>query len=107
METLTTQGSRLKEIREVLRLSQVEFANHLGIAGPSIAKAEKDVNKLSNDTLVKLSEKFSVDLNWLMRGIGSMFIKENAANHSDEFQTRIRLEVNTILDELGLKDIIK
>lgn len=104
---MTTQGKRLKELRETLRLSQVEMGNALGIAGPSIGRVENDKNNLSNENLVKLATLYSVNLNWLLLNKGEMFLKENAANHSDEFQTRIRLEVNTILDELGLKDIIK
>ncbi|MDD3149207.1 MAG: helix-turn-helix transcriptional regulator [Candidatus Gastranaerophilales bacterium] len=104
---MSTQGSRLKEFRETLRLSQADLANSLGIAGPSITKVEKDKNNLSNENLVKLATIYNLNINWLLINKGDMFIKENAANVSDEFKGIIKAEVVNLLHEYGLTDVIK
>lgn len=102
---MDTQGKRLKELRNVLRLSQVELGNVLGIAGPSITKAENDKNNFSNETLAKLAELLSVNINWLLIGKGDMFVKDSSAN--DDLKIKIRYEVKALLDEYGLKDVLK
>ena len=73
---MSTQGKRLKELRYVLRLSQAQIANSLDIAPPSIAKAEKGSNTLSNNNLIKLSNLYNVNLNWYLCGKGEMFLPD-------------------------------
>lgn len=71
---MITQGKRLKQIRTELRLSQAKLGNSLGISAPSIGKAEKGINRLSNESLTKLLENHNVNINYLLGGEGDMFI---------------------------------
>lgn len=74
---MITQGERLKQIREELRLSQAKLGNSLGISAPSIGKAEKGINRLSNESLTKLLENHNVNINYLLSGEGEMFITKD------------------------------
>lgn len=72
-----SQGKRLKEIRLSLRLNQQQLADKLGIKYQSVGKAEKNINKLSNESLSHLINKCNVNLNYLVAGIGEMFITKD------------------------------
>ena len=74
---MITQGERLKQIRTELRLSQAKLGNSLGISAPSIGKAEKDVNRLSNESLSRLLKNHNININYLLNGTGEMFIKKD------------------------------
>lgn len=68
-------GKRLKQIRESLKLSQQQFAEKLSIKSQSVYKVEKDLNGLSNETLINLIKNYNVNVNWLLTGDGQMFKK--------------------------------
>lgn len=74
---MITQGERLKQIRTELRLSQAKLGKSLGISAPSIGKAEKGINRLSNESLTKLLENYNVNINYLLAGKGEMFITKD------------------------------
>ncbi len=93
---MATQGIRLKEIREKLKLNQSELAEKLNVKSQSIWKAEKDINKLSNDSLYNLLSQFNVNINYILAGIEPMFVDESLP---DDFRSRV-LE---ILISEGLK----
>jgi transcriptional regulator with XRE-family HTH domain len=72
---LLSLGKRLKQIRESLKLSQQQFAEKLSIKSQSVYKVEKDLNGLSNETLINLIKNYNVNINWLLTGEGEMFKK--------------------------------
>lgn len=97
---MPTIGSRLKEIRNELRLSQEAFGDKLGVTRAAIAAVEADNNKFSQDTLCKLLLTFNVNINYLLAGIGQPF---NAAEFED-VKSEILNEVNSILAKYGIKN---
>lgn len=87
---MTTQGERLKQIREELRLSQQEIADKLDVKYQSISKAEKNINKLSNESLAHLLIEFNVNINYVLAGIGEPFIQqEKTKEHSEDVKRRL------------------
>ena len=48
---MTSQGNRLKKIRNSLKLSQEEFGKQIGLTRAAIAAVEADNNKFSQDVL--------------------------------------------------------
>lgn len=65
-------GERLKEIRKVLELSQIEFAEKLNTQQRNISHYEKNQLDIPDKLKIKLSE-MGINLNWLLTGEDSMF----------------------------------
>jgi transcriptional regulator with XRE-family HTH domain len=64
---------RIKQVRETLKLSQVQFSRVISLSGGYLAGVETEKRK-ANDRLVKLvCSSFNVNAEWLKTGEGSMF----------------------------------
>lgn len=70
---MSTQGQRLKKIRTNLSLTQEQFGAALGISKQFYSNIETDKTALNNDKLAVLLDKYNVDLNYLIGGIGTPF----------------------------------
>lgn len=69
-------GSRIREIRSALKVSQERMANHFGIGRPSYTKYESGENFPSIYALTVLGNNFNVSLDWLLCNKGPVFYKE-------------------------------
>jgi len=67
-------GNRLKKIRECLDLNISELSNVVEESPDVIEKIEKGEKSCSLELLKKYGECFNVNLNWLIRGVGRMFL---------------------------------
>ena len=68
-------NTRIKILREMLKLSQTEFAEALNLKRNSISLIEVGKRNPSDRTISDMCEKFNVSEIWLREGIGDMFIK--------------------------------
>jgi transcriptional regulator with XRE-family HTH domain len=101
---MTTQGKRLKQIRQKLNLSQEEMGKVLGVSKQFLSNIENDRNILNNEKLVKLLQNYNVSINWLLSGEGEMFKK---SSKNEDFDKKVELKVTEILDRYGLTDKIQ
>lgn len=62
-------GARLIIVRGEQRMTQDEFAKHFGISPRAYHDFERGKRAVPSDLLITLSEKYDVNLNWLMRGL--------------------------------------
>ncbi|MBR2069168.1 MAG: helix-turn-helix transcriptional regulator [Candidatus Gastranaerophilales bacterium] len=92
---MTTQGKRLKVIREKLKLTQEELGKKLGISKQYYSNIETDRTLLNNEKLVLLFKYYNINLNYLLAGEGCIF---NDKEENSKFDTRVR----QILREEGL-----
>jgi transcriptional regulator with XRE-family HTH domain len=74
---LKTAASRMRAVREKLKLKQVDFANQLGISQSYLSIVESGKRKPSFELMFSLLTRFNVDLPWVLTGQGEMFIKTN------------------------------
>ena len=76
---MSTQGEKIKQLRQSLNLSQDEFGQIFGIQKQMVSSLEKDKLKLNNEKLELLCDKYNVNINWLLCSKGTMFdeVKEN------------------------------
>ena len=86
---MTTQGKRLKNIRQALNLTQAEFGARLNISKQFYSNIETDRTMLNNEKLVLLFKDYNVNLNYLLGGQLPMF------NHDkniveDDFELRVK-----------------
>ena len=79
---MSTQGSRLTKIRQTLGLSQEEFGAIFDIKKQFVSNIEKDRVVLNNEKLVKLLVDYNVNINYLLAGIGEMFIGQDKTDHT-------------------------
>ncbi|WP_316570423.1 helix-turn-helix transcriptional regulator [Neobacillus sp. YIM B06451] len=62
---------RFKQLREVKKLSQIEFAEMIGIKQSSLSSIEKGTSKPSIDTVIATSNVFRVSTDWILLGESS------------------------------------
>lgn len=103
-----SQGERVKKIRQALNLSQTEFGNILGIGKQFISKIENNTSLLNNDKLVTLLVNYNTNINYILGGVGDMFIKaQQPAQDDDELAKKIKkVMLDTVL-EYGGEDMVK
>ncbi|WP_461630714.1 helix-turn-helix domain-containing protein [Labilibaculum euxinus] len=62
---------RVKEIRNKNKVSQIEFANSLGVSASYIAGLEMGRNSLNQKFIFAVKEKYNISADWLLFGIKS------------------------------------
>ncbi len=67
-------GKRLRLIRERMGITQAEVGNKLGIQSQHVSKYERGETVPTWENLIKLTELYDVNINWLLTGKGSMFL---------------------------------
>lgn len=92
-------GKRFKNIREDLRLTQQALGDKIGISKQAVSNVENNLSNPSIDVISKLIVDFKVNANYLISGVGSMFIKES----DDDFKNKIEQEVERILKAKGIE----
>ncbi|MCD6548247.1 MAG: helix-turn-helix transcriptional regulator [Thermodesulfobacterium sp.] len=100
---------RFKLFRKKLKLSQKEMAKELGVPFTMISKYECGKIKPGADMLTKIAITYKVNLNWLLLGIGKMFIdtQDIEDNHFEIIDNSNPDEVFLILEELSKAPITK
>lgn len=110
-------NERLKYIRkELLKLTQNEFGNKIGIKGSTISDIEKGRRVLTKRNLKSICENFNINMDWLLTGNGDILKSTenddllttaiaNAINENDEFIQKFIITYDN-LSEVG-KNIIK
>jgi transcriptional regulator with XRE-family HTH domain len=70
---MDTVNDRIKEIRLLFKLTQVDFSKRIYVSQGSIGEIETSVRPV-NDRIIKLiSTEFNINQNWLKTGKGDMF----------------------------------
>jgi transcriptional regulator with XRE-family HTH domain len=98
-----TVNQRIKEVRDSLNLTQVQFSQATSLSSGYLAGVEGGKRKV-NDRLIKLTcAAFNVNALWLKAGEGEMFNKEP----DQEFTKLVSLfrELNPTFQEYILKQI--
>jgi transcriptional regulator with XRE-family HTH domain len=62
-------GQRIKIIRKMNKLNQVEFAKIIGVSQGTLSELEKDKNNPSIETILSIHVHFKVDIEWLLVGL--------------------------------------
>jgi len=70
-----TISKRLKQVRQSLNMSQVEFAKAIYISNGYIAELECEHRRVNDRIIHLISLTFGVNEKWLKSGAGEMFYK--------------------------------
>ncbi|MDR2404050.1 MAG: helix-turn-helix domain-containing protein [Spirochaetaceae bacterium] len=72
-DPIVSVNRRIKQVREALHLSQVQFSRVISLSGGYLAGVETEKRK-ANDRIIKLiCSAFNVNAEWLKTGVGEMF----------------------------------
>ncbi len=89
MEEQTTVGLRIKKLREQLDLKQADFAQQLSEDPKKISRIEKEVQFPDSNFLIQLGDRLDVSLDWILRGIGKMFLSDSASTSANLFPAEV------------------
>ena len=94
-------GQRIKKIRQMLDKSQQDLADELNITKQAISNIETGKCAAGINLLSKLLIDYNVNLNYLVGGIGSVFLVNESSDSS--LKNEILKEVENMLYERGIK----
>ncbi len=75
-------GSRLKEIRQKLKMTQQQLGEKLGINGSAVAKYENGISFPTGKMLNLLASQYNVSMDYLVCGRGTLFYEERVIPES-------------------------
>lgn len=93
-----TQGERVKQLRKHLRLNQQDFADRIEVTQGAISQIENSGNA-SLEILIKISNAYNSNLDWLAEGKGEMFSK------SQEKSAQPTLSSEKFWQEMAMKQM--
>ncbi|BBH24056.1 hypothetical protein Back11_54010 [Paenibacillus baekrokdamisoli] len=65
---MNTIGQRLKRIRKINELNQVEFSKIIDVSQGTLSEIEQDKYYSSTETIMALHTNFSADIHWILFG---------------------------------------
>ncbi|MGD2093002.1 MAG: helix-turn-helix transcriptional regulator [Candidatus Aminicenantes bacterium] len=97
-KTLTVIGKRIKTVREALGMTGKDFARSINIAAPYLSQIERgNKNNPGVSLFYKIARVHNVSLDYLVCGIGDMFI---TAAHQHSNSQREYVDKIETLDDL-------
>ncbi len=99
-------GSRIKEVRTSLGLSQSNFGERLGVSRDVINNAELERATISPLLIKAVALEFAVNEEWLVNGTGEMFVKskESLLKELKEKYKLTKLEYEILQSYLDLDE---
>lgn len=79
-DNLTTCADRLKQVRRQLRFKQKEFAAKMDISASYLSELETGKTRPGYNFLRILAEMFDISSDYLLHGIGGMFLEMDNPN---------------------------
>lgn len=65
---IQTIGRRIRTIRNMNKINQVDFSNRIGISQATLSELEQDKYKPSIETILSIVSEFAVDIEWILVG---------------------------------------
>ena len=78
-------GERLKAVRKVLNLQQKQMAAALKMPASYLSEIESGKGNPGPDFFSKLASKYNISMDYLVLGIGDMFIQARVKVNREEF----------------------
>lgn len=97
---------RIFELRKILKLNQTSFARKAGLTKTSVSQAETGKRLPTPFTIEKMCNAFSINKDWLLSGVGEIFIGDlnipsNLVNsYENELTKQLQDEIKFLRDIL-------
>jgi len=96
-------SARLILLRKTLDINQSDMAMVMGCSQSNISYYENDGNTISVKCLIALRNAYNVNLNWLLLGMGEMFLPVSGIQQPTESPTLMRYISPKKKDKLAKK----
>ena len=93
-------GTRIKKIRKLLDKSQEELANELNVTKQAISNIENSKSAPGINLLSKLLIDYDININYIIAGIGDVFITKEKTYQS--IKKSLIEEVELFLEARGI-----
>ena len=71
-------NKRIRELRDVLNISQESFGNSIGLSKSGISNIENGTRNVTEKHILLINTAFNVNEKWLRTGEGEMFIEKDS-----------------------------
>lgn len=95
----TGVGKRIKEIRKTNNFSQTEFAEILEIAQGGVSEMEKGGTMPGGVLITKICQRFNIDANWLLMGIGT-YARDGVGNLNKDIKKEVINVLRSMINNL-------
>ena len=102
-------GLRLKELRQRLNMTQVQWGEKLGISGSAVAKHENGVTFPTVKMLNILSSQYNVSMDYLLCGRGTLFHENKDTSDSNRLKNIIKgdIELEELFSQVSSKSWVR
>lgn len=83
---------RIKKLRKALGLTQQEFAEKIGVKRNTVAQYEMGRNEPIESVIALICRTYDVRREWLVDGVGEMWIEKTLDEEIAEFLTNVTME---------------
>lgn len=91
--------TKISQIRKLSGLSQFEFADRIGISQGALSQIERGYSHAAFDTLKKISDEFNINCNWLIRGLGDIFLADEPKTTSPVMPSKNKVQIPLVKQE--------
>jgi len=99
-------AARIKKARETLGLTQVKFAQILGVTNSYISEIEKGKN-ISGNLTRQLADKLNISPNWLLLGREPMLLDENPSPAAGQQAEKHDLDMERLIYYCTISPYVK
>lgn len=82
-------SENLKKLRKHLGLSMAKFADKVEISAVTLTNYERGERTPSAPFFIQLHKNLNVNLNWLVSGVGEMFIENKPSFNDGELEAKV------------------
>lgn len=93
-------GSRIREVRKELKLSQEEFGLRVGLTRSAVGNIETGRFRTTNSILNNIAKEFNINEEWLHSGDGDKYIHRDTDQELMDDLMKIFLNSNDNIKEL-------
>lgn len=86
--------TRIKQLRQSLKLTQKDFAKSLCVTRSTVATWETVENVISNRSIIDICREFNVNEKWLRTGQGTMFRNSTKDEKIAKFINKLQLDAD-------------
>lgn len=96
----------LRNLRKSLRMTQSNFANSINLSRTCYSNYETDLRKIDVDTLILISEKYGVSIDYLLDKTSDPSNCSLDSKNDNDNKVKLRKHINTQLINLNEHELI-
>ena len=93
-------SKRIREFRKKIGMTQGQLSEAVNITRGKIGKLETDRQDVDSELLIGLSERFGINIHWLVTGQGEMFGISTGPNIKGEREQELESELIELKTEV-------